>query len=56
MDDVNEKVVLMTFMGGLSPTKFLFSLSKSPQSNMDELILRAQKHMNVEDTMAARWD
>lgn len=56
VDDANEKVVLTVFIGGLLPTKFLFSLSKSPSSSMAELMLRAQKHINAEDAMAARWD
>lgn len=43
-------------MSGLLPTKFLFSLSKSPLSSMTELMLRAQKHMNAEDAMTARRD
>lgn len=53
VDDANEKVMLTAFMGGLLLTKFLFSLSRSPPSNMAELMLRAQKHMNAEDEMAA---
>lgn len=36
----DAEVVLTAFMGGLFPTKFLFSLSKSPQSNMAELMFR----------------
>lgn len=43
-------------MGGLLPTKFLFSPSKYPPSNMAELMLRAQKHMNTEDAMTTRRD
>lgn len=56
VDEADEKVVLTAFMGGLLPTKFLFSLSKSPLNNMVELMLRAQKHMNAEDAMVARRD
>lgn len=54
VDDADEKVVLTAFMGGLLPTKFTFTLSKSPPNNMAELMLWAQKHMNIEDAMAAR--
>lgn len=53
VNDANEKVVFTAFMGGMLPTKFLFSLSKSPSSNIAELMLQAQKHMNVEDAMVA---
>lgn len=56
VNDADEKVVLIAFMGELLPTKFLFSLSKSPPSNMAELMLPVQKHMNAEDAMAARRD
>lgn len=56
LDDVDKKVVLTAFMGGLLPTKFLFSLSKSPPSSTVKLMLRTQKHMNAEDTMATRRD
>lgn len=56
VDDADEKVVLTAFMGGLLPTRFLFSLSKSPLSNMAELILQAQKHMNAKDAMTVRRD
>lgn len=41
VDNADEKVVLIAFMGGLLPTKLLFSLSKSPRSNMVELMLGA---------------
>lgn len=56
VDDANEKVVLTAFMSGLQLTRFLFSLSKSLPSNMAELMLWAQKHMNVKDVMTARRD
>lgn len=47
IDDADEKVVL---------TKFLFSLSKSPLSNMAKLMLHTQKYLNVEDAKVARRD
>lgn len=56
VDDVDEKLVLTTFMGGLLPTKFIFSFFKSPPSNMAKLMLQTQKYMNVENAMAARRD
>lgn len=56
MDDADKKVVLTAFMGGLLPTKFLFSISKSPPSNITKLMLRAQKQMNAEDTTVIRRD
>lgn len=56
IDDVDEKVVLIAFMGRLLPMKFLFFLSKSPPKNMADLMLRAKKHMNTEDVMVARRD
>lgn len=56
MDDVDDKVAVMAFMSGLRTHKFQFSLAKEPPKNMSDLILRAQKHMNVEDAMNVRRD
>lgn len=39
VDDADKKVMLIVFMGWLLPIKFMFSLSKSPPSNMVELML-----------------
>lgn len=52
--DIDDKVVLTTLMGGLQPSRFLFSLCKSPLNTLEELMMKAQKHMNVEDAMATR--
>ncbi|XP_059669002.1 uncharacterized protein LOC132314119 [Cornus florida] len=54
VDEVGDKVVLTTFIGGLQSSKFLFSLSKNPPNSIVELFIKAQKHMNVEGAMNSR--
>ncbi|XP_059663899.1 uncharacterized protein LOC132309625 [Cornus florida] len=54
VDEADDKVALTVFMGGLHTSRFLFSLSKEPPTNMAELLVRARKHMNAEDAMSAR--
>ncbi|XP_059658664.1 uncharacterized protein LOC132304990 [Cornus florida] len=54
VDDVDDKVTLTAFMGGLQSSKFLFSLSKDPPNSMVELLIKAQKYMNTEDAMNSR--
>ncbi|XP_059663839.1 uncharacterized protein LOC132309562 [Cornus florida] len=54
VEDVDGKVALTAFMGGLQTSKFLFSLSKEAPTSMTELMVRAWKHMNAEDAMNAR--
>ena len=41
-------------MNGLRKGKFLFSLYKNDSKTMSELLYRATKYMNVEDTLLAR--
>ncbi|XP_059670723.1 uncharacterized protein LOC132316234 [Cornus florida] len=54
VEEVDDKVALTTFMGGLQTSKFLFSLSKEAPTSMTELMVRVWKHMNAEDAMNAR--
>ncbi|XP_059638773.1 uncharacterized protein LOC132281054 [Cornus florida] len=54
VDEADDKVALTAFMGGLHTSRFLFSLSKEPPTSMAKLLVRARKHMNVEDAMSAR--
>ncbi|XP_059654698.1 uncharacterized protein LOC132301465 [Cornus florida] len=54
VEEVDDKVALTAFMGGLQTSKFLFSLSKEAPTSMTELMVRAWKHMNAEDAMNAR--
>ncbi|XP_059668817.1 uncharacterized protein LOC132313897 [Cornus florida] len=54
VDEVDDKVALTAFMGGLQSSKFLFSLSKDPPNTMAKLLIEAQKHMNAKDAMNSR--
>ncbi|XP_059658966.1 uncharacterized protein LOC132305323 [Cornus florida] len=54
VEEVDDKVALTAFIGGLQTSKFLFSLSKEAPTSMTELMVRVRKHMNAEDAMNAR--
>ncbi|XP_059669077.1 uncharacterized protein LOC132314203 [Cornus florida] len=54
VEEVDDKVALTAFIGGLQTSKFLFSFSNEAPTSMIELMVRARKHMNAEDTMNAR--
>ncbi|XP_059669890.1 uncharacterized protein LOC132315551 [Cornus florida] len=54
VEETDDKVALAAFMGGLQTSRFLFSLSEEPPTNMAELLVRAKRHMNAEDAMIAR--
>jgi hypothetical protein len=52
VDNTDEKVDLMAFMGGLQSFIFMFSLAKNTLTNMTEFMSKAQKHMNAKDTIS----
>ncbi|XP_059663782.1 uncharacterized protein LOC132309495 [Cornus florida] len=54
VEEADDKVALAAFMGGLQTSRFLFSLSEKPPTSMAELLVRAKKHINVEDAMIVR--
>ncbi|XP_059635311.1 uncharacterized protein LOC132277472 [Cornus florida] len=54
VEEVDDKVALTAFVGGLQTSKFLFSLSKEAPTSMTELMVRAWKHMNAKDAMNAQ--
>ena len=56
VDEADDKVQLMTFKAGLKSREFVASLVKNPPRMMAEMLLRAQKYMNVEDALAAIRD
>ena len=56
VDEANDKVQLTTFKAGLKPKVFMVSLAKNPPKTMVEMLLRAQKYMNVENALAAIRD
>ena len=45
---------MTTFQARLLPGDFFFSITKSPPKIVVELLHKAQKYMNVEDTVAAK--
>ena len=56
MDEADNKVQLTTFKAGLRSRDLVASLAKNPPQTMAEMLLKAQKYMNAEDTLAAIKD
>ena len=56
VDEADDKVQLMTFKAGLRSRDLVASLVKNPPKTMAEMLLKAQKYMNVEDAIAAIRD
>ena len=56
VDKANDKVQLTTFKPGLKSREFVMSLVKNPPKTMAEMLLKAQKYMNVEEALAAIRD
>ena len=56
VDEADDKVQLMTFKAGLRSRDLIASLVKNPPKTMAEMLLKAQKHMNVEDVVAVIKD
>ena len=53
IDEVNDKILVAAFTNGLKEGKFLFSLYKNDPKTMSEVLYRATKYMNAEDTLLA---
>ena len=56
VDEADDKVQLTTFKAGLRSRDLMASLAKNPPKTMTEMLLKAQKCMNVEDVLAAIKD
>ena len=56
VDEADDKVQLTTFKAGLRSRDLVASLAKKPPKTMVEMLLKAQKYMNAEDTLAAIED
>ena len=52
VDEANDKVQLTTFEVGLKSREFVAILTKSPPQTMVEMLLKAQKYMNIKDALA----
>ena len=53
VDEVDDKVQLITFKAGLKFREFVTVLAKSPPNIMAKMLLKAQKYMNAEDALVA---
>ena len=56
VDETDNKVQLTTFKAGLRSRDLMASLAKNPPKTMVEMLLKTQKYMNAEDTLAAIKD
>ena len=54
VDKAKDQVILMTFQAGLLLGDFFFSITKSSPKTVAKLLHKAQKYMNVEDTVIAK--
>ena len=45
---------MMTFQVGLNNPDLVFSLGKTPPTSMTNILFKAQKYMNGEDTLTAK--
>ena len=54
INKADDKILVAAFTNGLRKEKFLFSLYKNDLKIMSEVLYRATKYMNVEDTLLAR--
>ena len=54
IDETDNKILVATFTNGLQKGKFLFSLYKNDPKTMSDVLYKATKYLNVEDTLLAR--
>ena len=54
INEADDKILVAAFTNGLRKGKFLFSLYKNDLKTMSDVLYRATKYMNVEDTLLAR--
>ena len=56
VDIPDEKFAITTFIAGLGiQSKYLmFSISKNPQTSMDEVLAKAEKYINVEEALVSK--
>ena len=56
VDEADDKVQLTTFKVELKSREFVVSLTKNPPKTMAEMLLKAQKYMNIEVALAVIKD
>ncbi|XP_065622535.1 uncharacterized protein LOC136064562 [Quercus suber] len=54
IDKADDKILVAASTNGLKKGKFLFSLYKNDPKTMSDVLYRATKYMNAEDTLLAR--
>ena len=54
IDEADDKILVAAFTNGLRKGKFLFSLYKNDPKTMLDVLYKATKYMNAEDTLLAR--
>ena len=54
IDEADDKVLVTTFTNELSSGEFFFSVYKNDMKMMTDMLYRATKHMNANDTMIAQ--
>lgn len=54
IDKADDKVLVTAFTNGLCSGEFFFSIYKNDMKTMTDMLYRATKYMNVDDTMIAR--
>jgi len=54
IDEADNKILATAFTNGLRKGKFLFSLYKNDLKTMSDVLYRATKYMNTEDSLLAR--
>ena len=56
INEADDKILMVAFTNWLQKGKFLFSLYKNDPKTMSDVLYRATKYMNMEDTPLARED
>ena len=51
--EADDKILVIAFTNGLQKGKFLFSLYKNDLKTLSNVLYRATKYMNTEDTLQA---
>ena len=52
VDEAEDQVQLTMFKVGLRSKEFVVALTRSPPASMTNLLMKAQKYMNVKDALA----
>ena len=54
IDEADDKILVVAFTNELRKSKFLFSLYKNDPKTKSDVLYRATKYMNAEDSLLAR--